>query len=151
MSVFSVCPPAHCLCGMFHIIYIKSNLPSEFISTLCIKCLNSAQHFLPAWECNCHILFMKAFIFSTSWIIASCWWQCNQKRMILPSKSFMILLLLHWYDVRIRNWLSILSWCWWNFLTSANQIAQIVSCDRSRIHVPDLGGTGVWPGKKWLS
>ena len=40
------------------------------------------------------------------------------------------------------------SWCWWNFLTSANQIAQIGSCDRSRIHVPDLGGTGVWPGKK---
>ena len=33
------------------------------------------------------------------------------------------------------------------FLTSANQIAQIGSCDRSRIHVPDLGGTGVWPGK----
>ena len=45
----------------------------------------------------------------------------------------------------------ILSWCWWNFLPSANQIAQIGSCDRSRIHVPDLGGTGVWPGKKWLS
>ena len=42
----------------------------------------------------------------------------------------------------------ILSWCWWNLLTSANQIAQIGSCDRSRIHVPDLGGTGVWPGKK---
>ena len=41
----------------------------------------------------------------------------------------------------------ILSWCWWNFLTSANQIAQIGSCDRSRIHVPDLGGTGVWPGE----
>ena len=38
-------------------------------------------------------------------------------------------------------------WCWWNFLTSANQIAQIGSCDRSRIHVPDLDGTGVWPGK----
>ena len=42
---------------------------------------------------------------------------------------------------------SILSWYWWNFLTSANQIAQIGSCDRSRIHVPDLVGTGVWPGK----
>ena len=41
----------------------------------------------------------------------------------------------------------ILSWCWWNLLTTANQIAQIGSCDRSRIHVPDLGGTGVWPGK----
>ena len=41
----------------------------------------------------------------------------------------------------------ILSWYWWNLLTSANQIAQIGSCDRSRIHVPDLGGTGVWPGK----
>ena len=41
----------------------------------------------------------------------------------------------------------ILSWCWWNFLTSANQIAQIGSCDRSRIHVPDLGGMGVWPRK----
>ena len=51
----------------------------------------------------------------------------------------------------IRIWLVILSWCWWNFLTSANLIAQIGSCDRSRIHVPDLGGTGVWPGKKWLS
>ena len=33
------------------------------------------------------------------------------------------------------------------FLASANQIAQIGSCYRSRIHVPDLGGTGVWPGK----
>ena len=43
--------------------------------------------------------------------------------------------------------INILSWCWWNFLTSANQITQIGSCDRSRIHVPDLGGTGVWPGK----
>ena len=42
----------------------------------------------------------------------------------------------------------ILSWCWWNFLTSANQITQIGSCDRSRIHVPDLRGTDVWPGKK---
>ena len=41
----------------------------------------------------------------------------------------------------------IISWCWWNFLTSANQIVQIGSCDRSRIHVPDLGGMGVWPGK----
>ena len=41
----------------------------------------------------------------------------------------------------------ILSWCWWNFLASANQIAQIGSCDRSRIQVPDLGGTGVCPGK----
>ena len=29
------------------------------------------------------------------------------------------------------------------FLTSAYEIAQIGSCDRSRIHVPDLGGTGV--------
>ena len=44
-------------------------------------------------------------------------------------------------------WYYILSWCWWNFLTSANQIAQIGSCDRSGMHVPDLGGTGVWPGK----
>ena len=34
-----------------------------------------------------------------------------------------------------------------NLLTSTNQIAQIRSCDRSRIHVPDLGVTGVWPGK----
>ena len=42
----------------------------------------------------------------------------------------------------------ILSWSWWNLLTSANQIAQIWSCDRSRIHVFDLGGTGVWPGKE---
>ena len=41
----------------------------------------------------------------------------------------------------------ILSWCWWNLLTSANQITQIGSCNRSRIHVPDLGGMGVWPGK----
>ena len=49
----------------------------------------------------------------------------------------------------LKNGISppILSWCWWNFLTSANQIAQIGSCDRSRIHVPDLGRTGVWPGK----
>ena len=44
----------------------------------------------------------------------------------------------------------ILSWCWSNFLTPANQIAQIWSCDRSRIHVSDLGGTGVWPGKMAL-
>ena len=29
----------------------------------------------------------------------------------------------------------------------ANQIAQIGLCDRSRIHVPDLGGAGVWPGR----
>ena len=33
------------------------------------------------------------------------------------------------------------------FPKSANQIAQIGSCDRSRIHVPDPSGTGVWPGK----
>ena len=34
----------------------------------------------------------------------------------------------------------ILSWCWWNFLTSANQIAQIGSCDRSRMKelIPSL-------------
>ena len=32
-------------------------------------------------------------------------------------------------------------------MTSANQIAQIGSRDRSRIHVPDLGGMGVWHGK----
>ena len=51
----------------------------------------------------------------------------------------------------VRMLLNILSWCWWNFRTSANQIAQIGSCDRSRIHGPDLRGTGVWPGKKWLS
>ena len=44
-------------------------------------------------------------------------------------------------------WMSILSGCWWNFLTSANQIVQIGSRDRSRIHVPDQGGTAVWPGK----
>ena len=50
-------------------------------------------------------------------------------------------------DNRAPEWSQILSWCWWNFLTSANQIAQIGSCDRSRIHVTDLGGTGVWPGK----
>ena len=42
----------------------------------------------------------------------------------------------------------ILSWCWWDLVTSANQIAQNGSCDRSRIHNHDLGGTGVWPGKK---
>ena len=41
----------------------------------------------------------------------------------------------------------ILSWCWWNSLISVNQVAQIGSRDRSRIHVPDQGGTGVWPGK----
>ena len=40
----------------------------------------------------------------------------------------------------------ILSWCWWNSLTSANQIAQIGSWDRSGNHVPDLGGTGADPG-----
>ena len=33
-------------------------------------------------------------------------------------------------------------------MTSADQIAQKGSCDRSRIHVPDLGGTGVLPEKK---
>ena len=44
--------------------------------------------------------------------------------------------------------LRILSWCWWDLVTSANQIAQNGSCDRSRIHNHDLGGTGVWPGKK---
>ena len=44
--------------------------------------------------------------------------------------------------------LMILSWCWWDLVTSANQIAQNGSCDRSRIHNHDLGGTGVWPGKK---
>ena len=43
--------------------------------------------------------------------------------------------------------LMILSWCLWNLLTSANQINQIWSCDRSRILIPDVGGTGVWPGK----
>ena len=35
-------------------------------------------------------------------------------------------------------------------MTLANQIAQIGLCDRSRIHVPNLGGTGVWPGKNDL-
>ena len=65
------------------------------------------------------------------------WYGCSTQR----EKLVMI-----WYFKRsICN--PILSWCWWNFLTSANQIAQIGSCDRSRIHVPDLGGTGVWPGK----
>ena len=44
-------------------------------------------------------------------------------------------------------WIWIISWCWWNLLTSANHIAQIASCDRSRIHAPDLGRTGVCPGK----
>ena len=53
-----------------------------------------------------------------------------------------------WTSVHMCKCLhDIISWCWWHFLTSANQIAQIGSCDRSRIHVPDLGGTGVWPGK----
>ena len=38
----------------------------------------------------------------------------------------------------------------------ADQIAQIGSCDKSRIHVSDRGGTGVWPGKnsfhkKWIN
>ena len=44
-------------------------------------------------------------------------------------------------------WIWIISWCWWNLLTSANHMAQIASCDRSRIHAPDLGRTGVCPGK----
>ena len=43
------------------------------------------------------------------------------------------------------NMMHILSW---NLLTLANQIAQIGSCDRWRIHVLDFGGMGVWPGKK---
>ena len=30
----------------------------------------------------------------------------------------------------------ILSWCWWNLLTSANQITQIGSCERLRIMSP---------------
>ena len=38
-----------------------------------------------------------------------------------------------------------------NLLTSANQIAKIGSCDRSRIHVPNLGWTGVHSGKKQFS
>ena len=42
---------------------------------------------------------------------------------------------------RLDMWWLILAWCWWNLLTSANQFAQIGSCDRSRIHDPDLGGT----------
>ena len=50
--------------------------------------------------------------------------------------------------VEVRPWMNILSWCWWDLVTSANQIAQNGSCDRSRIHNHDLGGTGVWPGKK---
>ena len=52
-----------------------------------------------------------------------------------------------WVNLSL-HWNGILSWCWWNLLTSANHIAQTGSCDRSRIYVPDLGGTGVWPGKK---
>ena len=32
-------------------------------------------------------------------------------------------------------------------MTSANQVVQIGSCDKSKIHVPDLVGTGVWPDK----
>ena len=39
-----------------------------------------------------------------------------------------------------------LSWCWWNLLISANQIAQIVSCEWSMIHVPDHGWTNVLTG-----
>ena len=53
----------------------------------------------------------------------------------------------HWVAELLGRWGHILSWCWWNFLTSANQIAQNGSCHSSRIHVPDLGVTGVWPGK----
>ena len=62
-----------------------------------------------------------------------------------PSRSLWRTLCWNKYYWGIRR--IILSWCWWNFLTSANQIAQIGSCDRSRIYVSDLGGTGVWPGK----
>ena len=33
------------------------------------------------------------------------------------------------------------------FMKFANPITQIGSCDRSSIHVPNLGGTDVWPEK----
>ena len=43
----------------------------------------------------------------------------------------------------VRKKVHIPSKCWWNLPTSTNQIAQIGSNDRSRIHVHDRGGTGV--------
>ena len=57
------------------------------------------------------------------------------------------LIVYFYHNKRKPTWIHILPLCWWNLLTSANQIARRGSCDRSRIHVHELGGAGVWPVK----
>ena len=73
------------------------------------------------------------FLYGYQWVCVTIW------ELMMSSKMFAK---ISWNLTAPRVLLDILSWCWWNFLTSANQIAQIGSYDRSRIHVPDLGGTG---------
>ena len=42
----------------------------------------------------------------------------------------------YWHCMtKIWLWISILSWCCWNFLNLANQIAQVGSCDSSKYHI----------------
>ena len=89
-----------------------------------------------AWCNGVEILFPIKLCLQ--WAIHTIWWRLDLTYFLAC-------------DLTWPNWINILSWCWWNFLTSSNQITQIGSCDRSRIQVPDPGGTGVWPGWKWLS
>ena len=83
------------------------------------------------------------FIMTTFAFVVTC-----KRSPILEKKTPRTIGYIKMADLKYYTVSIILSWCWWDLVTSANQIAQNGSCDRSRIHNHDLGGTGVWPGKK---